>query len=117
VRLTFIHLAVFLAEWKRLGLDDESLRALELAILHSPEAGEAIAGTGGLRKLRFAPPRWRKGKSGAARVCYVYFVRHALVCLVAAYAKNEQENITAVDKVRYRQLIDAIGDEIEGQTP
>jgi len=69
--LTFIQLAPFVVAWRRLGLTDEDLSALEQLIMHRPEAGAVMQGTGGVRKLRFAPPSWHMGKSGATRVCYI----------------------------------------------
>jgi len=35
-------------------LDDDGFRALQLLLLQNPEAGDVIAGTGGLRKIRGA---------------------------------------------------------------
>ena len=105
MRLTFGYLSVFAADWKRLRLDDEDLRALELAIMENPSAGRIIPGTGGLRKFRFAPPRWNRGKSGAVRVCYVYFMQRDAAFMLAVYSKNERENIAPADKAAYRALI------------
>jgi hypothetical protein len=106
--LAFGYVGVFVADWKRLGLNDEDLRALELGIMERPDAGRVIPGTGGLRKIRFAPPRWKRGKSGAVRVCYVYFARFEWCFMLAAYAKNEQENISSADKAAYRKILIAI---------
>ena len=115
MRLTFIHLAVFRNDWKWLKLEDEDLRTLEMLVLEDPLAGRLIPGAGGLRKIRFSPPHWRRGKSGAIRVCYAYFARHSTVAFLAAYAKNEQENIGAKDKTIYRQLLVAIEGELSGR--
>jgi hypothetical protein len=72
--LHFIETTVFTKAWEGLGLDDEEdLLALQLLIMSQPKAAPVIPGTGGLRKLRFAPVRWNVGASGAARVCYVHF--------------------------------------------
>jgi hypothetical protein len=38
--------------------------------MKSPDAGDVIEGTGGLRKLRFADLRRGKGKRGGLRVIY-----------------------------------------------
>jgi hypothetical protein len=65
MQLTIVQLAAFVSDWKRLGLDDEDLQALENIFRRSPEAGTVIPGTGGFRKVRFAPPSWHTGKSGA----------------------------------------------------
>src|SRR5688500_8098190 len=105
MRLTFVHLSVFVADWRRLKLDDDDLRALELLLLEQPETGKLIPGSGGLRKVRFAPPSWNRGKRGGARVCYAYFSVAAAVYLVAAYGKKEKEDISADDKKSYRRIL------------
>jgi hypothetical protein len=96
--LTFIQIEVFAAKWKRLKLTDEDLQALEQQLSQNPDAGVIMKGTGGLRKVRFAPPSWHTGKSGATRVCYVHVVRAEAVGLIAIFAKNEKENLSAEDK-------------------
>jgi hypothetical protein len=105
MRLSFVHLSGFQSDCQRLGLDDDAVSELEWQIMDRPDAGKIISGTGGLRKLRFAPRRWRRGKSGAMRVCYAYFIRADQVWFVAAYGKNEKENINAADKAAYRKLL------------
>jgi len=52
--------------WKKIGLDDEDLKELQLELLSNTKSGEVIKGTGGLRKMRFAIEN--KGKSGSVRV-------------------------------------------------
>ena len=113
MRLTFAHLNVFVADWKRLKLDDDDLRALELLLLEQPETGRIIPGTGGLRKVRFAPPSWNRGKRGGMRVCYAYFSVAAAVYFFAAYGKNEREDITPDEKRGYRKILG----EIESRLP
>jgi hypothetical protein len=73
MRLTFVQLSRFAARWSQLRLTDEDLRALEQLLLRNPDAGAVVAGTGGLRKVRFAPPSRHIGKSGAFRIGYAYF--------------------------------------------
>ena len=43
---------------------------LQATLMRSPEAGDPIAGAGGLRKLRFADARRGKSKRGGLRVIY-----------------------------------------------
>jgi hypothetical protein len=73
VRKVITQLPLFISKWQRpkMRLRDEDLQALEIALMEDPEAGDVMRGTGGLRKIRFAPPSWSMGKSGALRVCYV----------------------------------------------
>lgn len=108
MKLTFVQLSGFVADWRHLKLTDDDLRALELALLERPQAGRPIRGTGGLRKIRFAPPSWNRGKSGSVRICYAWFVMASVVCFVTAYAKSEMENITAAHRKHYRKLLQAI---------
>ena len=72
----------------------------------NPEAGKVIAGTGGLRKLRFDRIEDRIGKRGGVRVCYVHFPGHAIVLLVAAYGKNEKDDLTPIEKKYIREYIE-----------
>ena len=98
MRFTFVQLSPFVADWRRLKLTDEDLRALELQLMDDPQAGDVISGGGGVRKLRFAAPSWRRGKSGAARVVYAAYVRHDTVYLFLIYGKGERANLTAAQK-------------------
>ena len=79
--LSFIQLSAFSKNWKRLGLTDDDLRVLESAIQNGPTTPPVMKGTGGLRKIRFAPLSHGGGKSGGARACYAYFPDFALVYL------------------------------------
>lgn len=96
----------FADDWKQLGLDVENdLWQLQNHIMSGPKLAPVIEGTGGLRKLRFAPPRWKRGKSGAARICYAYFEKHWTVLLVMAYGKNEKETMTVQEKAAIRNYL------------
>ncbi len=104
--LHFVELDGFRDEWERLGLNDEHDDwALQILIMCNPKGPPVIKGTGGLRKIRFAPERWNLGKRGAVRVCYVYFPDHGTVLLVAAYGKNEKDDLTNEEKKGIRTYI------------
>src|SRR6516162_6992350 len=100
--LRFIELKPFATGWKELGLDDNDQMALQILIMLNPKAHPVVAGTGGLRKLRFVPPRWKSGKRGAARVGYVYLQEYGVVLLVITYAKNEKGDLTPGEKKTIR---------------
>jgi len=106
--MTFVQPAPFVSVWRRLGLTDEDLTALEKQIMEQPDAGAVMRGTGGLRKIRFAPPSWRRGKSGATRVCYVYFAEAAACYLLAIYPKSEKDNLSDRERASYRRAIEVI---------
>ncbi|MDB5357778.1 MAG: hypothetical protein JWN24_4231 [Phycisphaerales bacterium] len=42
MRFTFIQPVSFAAEWKRLGLTDTDLQALETVIMEDPEVGDVV---------------------------------------------------------------------------
>lgn len=102
---SFIDTASFDKAWKQLGLNDEEHAVLEDAILIDPTRHPVIAGTDGLRKMRYAPRSWSTGKSGAIRVCYVYFPQHGTIILVTAYAKHQKDDLTAAEKHAINQAI------------
>ena len=106
--LYFVELRSFTSAWDELGLPEEELGALQLSIIANPKGGPVIKGTDGLRKMRYAPASGRTGKSGALRVCYVYFERFAIVLLVLVYPKSEQDDLPEAAKKRINQAIKRI---------
>jgi hypothetical protein len=108
MRLTFIQLSTFAAKWSKLRLTDEDLQSLENMLISDPEAGDVIPGTGGLRKLRFAPPTWHTGKRGAARVIYAFIVAGEAVYLFTLYGKNEQSDLSPDEKKVFRQVLERL---------
>jgi len=104
--LHFVELRAFTEAWDRaLGLGDDDLTALQVLVMLRPKDAPVIAGTGGLRKLRFAPSDWPQGKRGAVRVCYVHYEALGVVVLVTAYAKGRKEDLTAEEKKAIARLI------------
>ena len=83
-------------------LDDESYRALQLALALRPEQG-SLPGSRGLRKLR-----WRatgRGKRGGLRVIYHWDARNDVAYMLFAYAKNEQGDLTATQVKALTRLV------------
>jgi hypothetical protein len=105
MRLSFIQLTAFRVNWKRLGMNDQDLRALETAILEDPSRPPVISGTGGLRKIRFSGQRSSSGKSGGVRVCYAYLREFDLIYLCAVFPKNEKANLSGQEKNAYRKTL------------
>ena len=60
----------------------------------NPEAGDQIAGTGGLRKLRFGDSRRGKGKRGGLRVIYYCWTGGPEFWLFTLYDKDEMDDLT-----------------------
>ncbi len=72
----------------------------------NPTAGDVIAGTGGVRKLRWALKG--RGKSGGARVVYYYHDERLPLYLLNAYAKNEQANLSLAERNAFRKVTAAL---------
>ena len=72
----------------------------------NPEAGEIIAGTGGVRKLRWALAGM--GKRGGTRVIYYFHTEQLPVFLLSAYAKNRKENLSMGERNAMKSLAPAL---------
>ncbi len=64
-----------------------------------------VAGTGGLRKVRFAIAERDQGKSGGVRVCYAYFVEYHVVLMMMAYPKKRKDDLAASDKAGIKKYL------------
>lgn len=107
--LAFLEPPTFHRAWDGLGLGDDALLALQAAIMAAPVAAPVVPGTGGIRKLRFAPLGWDAGKRGGLRVWYAYFPAHRTTALLAVYAKNQREDLSAANKKKLAALVVALG--------
>ncbi len=83
--------------------DEEERQELTDFLAYNPAAGDIIAGTGGLRKIRWALPG--RGKSGGARVIYYYHDERIPLFLITAYQKNEQANLSLAERNELKQLV------------
>jgi hypothetical protein len=73
-----------------------------LFIAGNPDAGDVIADTGGVRKVRWS--RAGAGKRGGVRAIYFYHVADRPLYLLMVYAKTRQEDLTADEKRTVREL-------------
>lgn len=87
-----------LSKEKQLEMEDE--------IASDPLNWPLIKGTGGIRKARFS--RDGMGKRGGGRVCYLYITIHEVIYFLAAYAKNEKEDLEESDKKAMKKLVQQI---------
>ena len=89
--MRFVETPAFTARL-RAHLDDDSYRALQLALALRPEQGALIPGSSGLRKLRWGVQG--RGKRGGLRVIYHWNAREDVAYMLFIYAKNEQGDLT-----------------------
>jgi hypothetical protein len=77
-------------------LGEQSRQRLIAFLGLSPEAGAVAAGTGGVRKLRWAVPGG--GKRGGARVIYYFHNQTLPLLALNVYAKSEKTDISPGEK-------------------
>jgi len=108
--MTFTEHPVFTRRITEL-LTDEEYREFQSDLAANPEAGDVIAGLGGLRKIRLALPG--RGKRGGARVLYLLFVRAETVFLLYVFTKGEFEDLPPDKRRVIRRLVEEIKKEFE----
>lgn len=106
--LQFVELDEFYSDWQDLELTDDDLFALQVIIMSNPKGCPVVQGTGGLRKLRFAPNKWNAGSSGGARVFYAYLEAHGIVLLVMAYNHKHKKDLTSDERHEIKQYLDSV---------
>lgn len=96
--------------WEGAGLTDSDLARLQVELGTDPEAGDVMAGTGGLRKVRYAKPG--KGKSGGVRVCYANFPEYGVVYLFAVIEKSQKANLAKEERNEAAAVLDVVRDQL-----
>jgi mRNA-degrading endonuclease RelE of RelBE toxin-antitoxin system len=84
-------------------LTEEERYQLVIFLGATPDAGDVIAGTGGVRKLRWSAKG--KGKRSGVRVIYYFHSEAFPVFLLTVYAKNQQANLTKAERNELKQLV------------
>jgi len=106
--IEFIETTMFTRQITQIATDDE-LKELQKELIESPNKGDLIQKTGGLRKIRMATGN--QGKSGSARV--IYFLATAeVIYLVMAYPKSTKDSITDAEKAELKKLTQRLKDEV-----
>jgi mRNA-degrading endonuclease RelE of RelBE toxin-antitoxin system len=72
-------------------LTDDEYRELQAKLSEQPEAGNVIAGSGGVRKLRWGASG--RGKRGGYRVIYYWRPARQVFWMLTMYPKNVADNI------------------------
>ena len=101
----FVELQAFTEEVLRVA-DEETLRQFEMELAAKPEAGDLIRHSGGLRKARMKLPG--RGKSGGARVIYLWLPEARRFVLFMLYTKAKQADIPPALLAEYREVIGII---------
>ena len=99
--MVFIETPIFTADVCAL-LDDEEYAALQLHLVARPNAGAVIAGTGGLRKIRWAAAR--RGKRDGTRVIYYHVDAQSQIRMILIYRKGIKDDLTPKEKTVLRKI-------------
>jgi hypothetical protein len=103
----FVSTRMFEASAKKL-LTEEDRRELEMLLLEDPRRGEVIQRTGGFRKVRFARPSRKEGKSGGTRVIYYFIQGRGRIYLIEVYAKGVKDDLTRAEENGLREVAKAL---------
>ena len=68
-----------------------------------PTCGVVIPGSGGIRKVRFG--FGARGKSGGARIIYLFSGESLPVFVLAAFAKNEKANLSPAERNALARMV------------
>lgn len=97
-RIEFVQTRVFSRQREGLLGDDDEFSRLQTALANEPEAGAVMAGTGGLRKLRWQRSDLPQGKRGGLRIVYLYVPEAETIGLLLVYRKSEMSILTSDEK-------------------
>jgi mRNA-degrading endonuclease RelE of RelBE toxin-antitoxin system len=103
--ITVAETAVFQRQAALVWGEDERLAFIDF-IAATPDAGDLIPDTGGLRKVRWSRPG--RGKRGGVRIIYFFHDTAMPLYLLMVYAKSRQDNWSAAEKRRIGEVVTAI---------
>ena len=99
--MIFIESPIFTADVTEL-LSDKEYAALQAHLVRSPDAGDRITQTGGLRKIRWKSEG--RGKRGGTRVIYYHVVAQSQIRMILIYRKGIKDDLTPKEKSVLRKL-------------
>ena len=92
---TVVETPSYLADAERLFSPNERAAIVD-RLAADPTCGVIIPGSGGIRKVRFGFVA--RGKSGGARIIYLFSGESLPVFVLAVFAKNEKANLSAAER-------------------
>jgi len=85
-------------------MPDEEYRLLQAHLVNRPNAGKTIAGSGGLRKMRWSAGS--HGKRGGTRIIYYWVMSQDTLLLLYAYSKSSQDDLTPEQLKQFKKIIE-----------
>jgi hypothetical protein len=108
--LTFVETETF-SRLLRDVVSDDDYAEFQRDLSQHPDKGDLLQGGGGVRKVRLAARG--KGKSGGARVLYLYLRQRERIYLLYLFTKGDADNLSAQGKKAMRELAQQIRREVE----
>lgn len=94
-------------------LTEDELEEFKYFIASHPESGDLIRGTGGVRKVRWAPKGI--GKSGGVRIIYYFHDLDMPLFLITAYKKSRKVSLTKQQRNQMSTLVDLLVQHYSGE--
>jgi len=110
---TVVETRHFVARAEKLLSENERDELIDF-LATCPLRGDLLAGTGGMRKVRFA--RGARGKSGGVRVIYYYYSVEKPIFLLEIFGKNERASLTAKERNRLGKIVGEIKRQLQRTT-
>jgi hypothetical protein len=99
---TVVETPSYLADAERLFSPDERAAIVD-RLAADPRCGMVIPGSGGIRKVRFG--FGARGKSGGARIIYLYSGDTVPVFVLTVFAKNEKANLSPAERNALAKIV------------
>lgn len=99
---TVVETPSYLADAERLFSPDERAAIID-RLATDPACGVVIPGSGGIRKVRFG--FGARGKSGGARIIYLFSGESLPVFVLAVFAKNEKANLSPAERNALARMV------------
>ena len=99
---TVVETPSYLADAERLFSPDERAAIVD-RLAADPRCGVVIPGSGGIRKVRFA--FGARGKSGGARIIYLFSGETLPVFVLTVFAKNEKANLSQTERNALAKMV------------
>jgi len=112
--MKFIEAAPFSRQRPSL-MTDEELNALMAHLEEHPQSGDAIPGTGGFRKIRWANSQRNKGKRSGSRTIYLLVSLVDTIHFFAIYDHAEKDDLTAAEKRELAAIARELKDLAKGE--
>ncbi len=106
---TVVETPTYLAAANKAGMTEGERKNAVDIVAANPQAGDIIAGGGGVRKVRI--PGRGKGKSGGYRVLTYFMTHDEPVFLISVLNKSKQVNLSAAQKGAVKAAAKEIRDE------